>query len=386
MSVDKIIAATGVDPRPYQSRIVQTAVDMFTGQHRNRNGQVDEVKSVMVESPTGSGKTVMALLTDRCIQAIDTDLHLCWVEMRRNLLSQADRENREKMIGVSNISFVSMFDKNPGVILDAKRDGRKILMIVDEAHHDAASSCAHLHNILDPDFVLGLTATPFRTDQMKLCFNKVIKDAGIHRLISDGYLSKFDHYMLERWTPDTVAKKYLAETDKWGKSVFYFKNLDLCYELQRLLASSGVGSEVVTGESDWEKQLEDFSAGRVNCLINCAKLTEGFDEPSIKTVWVRDSGRGCTMQMAGRALRKLAGSPVKIIVQSKGTRHPFIKTAMPVAQYVESDGAWASLTVNPKIDAIGSNAMLAIAQSQTSMPQYIANKTAGNRRRRIRFS
>ena len=55
-------------------------------------------------------------------------------------------------------------------------------------------------------------------------------------------------------------------------------------------------------------------------------LTEGFDDPSLRTVWVRPSGKGPTIQMAGRVLRKF-GDTVKQVVQCRQTRHPFVKTA-----------------------------------------------------------
>jgi superfamily II DNA or RNA helicase len=73
-----------------------------------------------------------------------------------------------------------------------------------------------LHNIIMPDFVLGMTATPFRTDSMKLCFSKVIKDAGIHQLIQDGYLSRYHHYTIPNWNPNTVAEFYAADPTRWG--------------------------------------------------------------------------------------------------------------------------------------------------------------------------
>ena len=68
------------------------------------------------------------------------------------------------------------------------------LLVVDEAQHDAASSMAFLHQRIRPKYILGLSATPFRTDKVKLCFDTSIRDAGIHQLIQDGYLAKpIDH-------------------------------------------------------------------------------------------------------------------------------------------------------------------------------------------------
>ncbi len=382
--VDDLIGLTLVEPRPYQRRIVAKAFNIFSGTYVNPRGEMEPAaKSVIIESPTGSGKTVMALLTCKVLQAANPGLTVGWVAMRRNLLSQAERENIEKGINVENIHFVSMFEKHPESLLQAKRNGQKILLVVDEAQHDAASSMSHLHNLIDPDMILGMTATPFRTDKMKLCFDKVIKDAGIHTLIQDGYLSKFNHFTIDKWTPENVAKHYMADPQRWGKSIFYFKNLEQCNKLHSIFLRAGIASEVVTGDSDWEAQLDRFKDGSIPCLINCMKLTEGFDEPSLQTAWVRDSGKGCTMQMGGRAFRKFAALPVKNIVQSKNTKWPFIKTAMPEYQYLWQNDAWMSLKINPKIEQINLNARIAICSIPVSLPKFVTDK-ANKRVRRIR--
>ena len=56
-----------------------------------------------------------------------------------------------------------MFDRDPPTGLD--------LLVVDEAQHDAAQSMAVLHQRIRPRFILGLSATPFRADRVKLCFD-----------------------------------------------------------------------------------------------------------------------------------------------------------------------------------------------------------------------
>lgn len=370
--IDNLIAGTNVQPRPYQKRIVGKAISMFQGSYVNQDGHAEPAsKAVMVESPTGSGKTVMGLLACKGLQLLQPDLHVGWVAMRRTLLGQAATENVSKGIRVENISYISMFEHEPETILRAKAAGKPILLVVDEAQHDCASSMTHLHNILEPNYVIGLTATPFRTDKMKLCFDKVIKDAGIHALIQDGYLSKFDHYTIDEWSPQVVCDRYSAEPERWGKSIFYFKNTESCFKLQQLLKARGHESEVVTGDSDCDTQVAKFRSGEVMCLINCMKLTEGFDEPSLRTAWVRDSGKGCTMQMGGRAFRLHADLPKKNIVQSKNTKWPFIKTAMPIYQYVWQHGDWTSLTINPKINEINRNTRIAISMAEVVMPQFL---------------
>ena len=126
-----------IEPREYQQRVVKQTVSSFMD---------EDLKSILIESPTGSGKTVMALLSLKRMQERDPTLSFGWVAMRRKLLAQAAKENLR--IGVKNIEFISMFEKNPP---------KCNMMITDEAQHDAAQTCATLHKLLDAKWSLGLS-------------------------------------------------------------------------------------------------------------------------------------------------------------------------------------------------------------------------------------
>jgi superfamily II DNA or RNA helicase len=361
---------------------------MFRGEfvHEQTKQRQPAASSIMIESPTGSGKTIMALTLAKAMQADQPALAFGWVAMRRNLLHQAARENRDKGINVQDIFWTSMFEKRPEELMLAKQEGRPICLIVDEAQHDAANSMAHLHNLIEPDYILGMTATPFRTDKMKLCFQQVIKDCGIHQLIQDGFLSPYHHYTIPKWTPTEVADHYCADPERWGKSIFYFVSLDECYELGRIFRERGVQHEVVRGGQPraTEESIRRFDLGEIPCLINCMVLTEGFDCPSLKTAWVRDSSKGPTMQMGGRSFRIHPDLPFKQIVQSKNTRWPFIRTAMPAQQYLWVSDEWRSLTVNPRLMDINQNARLAIATTEVAMPEFITTRK-DRKAQRVRF-
>lgn len=365
------LLTSNVEARPYQRAVVTEVFQRFMGTFEDRNGRkMPAHNSVLIESPTGSGKTCMGLLTAKALQQLDPNLHVMWTAMRRPLLQQAIAAN-ERMAGLQNFHAVSMFQHSPEGVLEAKRDGKMVIMVVDEAQHDAASSCAHLHNLIKPDFVLGLSATPYRADRQKLCFEAVVKNAGIHALIDAGYLSQYEHYSIPDWTIETVLSQYLADPVKWGKSIFYFLTLAECHQFAAGLRDAGVKCDVVTGETDSDAQIEAFERGDHNCLINCMKLTEGFDCPSLASVWVRDSSHGPTVQMCGRVLRKYPGLPVKKVIQSQQTNYPFQRTAMPAQSWVFQSGEWRSLKVNEQIDAISLRSMQAIASIDTVMPKFV---------------
>jgi superfamily II DNA or RNA helicase len=360
--VSDLIARTKVQPRDYQRRIVAKAVDLFCEKG---------IRSVLLESPTGSGKTVMGLLIARALQE-RLGLRVGWVAMRRYLLAQAEAENEAKGIG-ADCRFISMFDRDPPTGLD--------LLVVDEAQHDAANSMAHLHQRVQPRFILGLSATPFRADKVKLCFDSVLKDAGIQTLIQDGYLSPYNHFTIPLYTPQTVVDIYVRERKRWGKSLLYFHTLEQCHAADRLLKAAGVRCEVVSGTSDRDAQLAAFREGRLDVLTNCMMLSEGFDCPELRTVFCRPSGKGVTVQMAGRVLRKHPDLPIKQIVQCQKTRWPFMRTALPDLQYTWVDGDWRSLQVNPCVNQVNGRMLRALARIEVELPKYLRGKAG-----RVRIS
>ena len=308
MDLNTLLLGMDVQPRPYQQRIITKAVDLFANK---------QLRSILIDSPTGSGKTIMGLLIARALQD-RLGVRVGWVAMRRYLLAQARAENEQRRIGV-DAEFLSMFDRDPPTDLD--------LLVVDEAQHDAAQSMAYLHQRIRPRFILGLSATPFRADRVKLCFDSVLKDAGIQTLIQDGYLSPYHHYTIPRHTPQERRRVLPARSAALGQELLYFHTLEQCHAADGLLRAGGVRSEVVTGDSDREAQLEAFRAGRLDVLVNCMMLSEGFDCPELKTVFCRPSCKGVTVQMAGRVLRKHPDLPYKQIVQCTKTRWPFLRTA-----------------------------------------------------------
>ncbi|MCA9267101.1 MAG: hypothetical protein KDA41_01455, partial [Planctomycetales bacterium] len=317
--------------------------------------------SVLLESPTGSGKTVMGLAIARYMQAV-YGYKVGWVAMRRNLLTQAAAENERRGFDV-DLTTISMFEKRPPHV---------DMLVVDEAQHDAAMSMANLHCQIRPQAVLGLTATPFRSDRIRLCFDKVIKDCGIHQLIQDGYLSRYHHYTMPKYTPEAVARFYLADRQRWGKTLMFFHQQQQCDECLALLQTAGVRADVVTSKTNRQRQLDEFAAGRTDVLINMNVLTEGFDCPTLRTVFCRPSGKSCTIQMGGRVFRQHAAEPIKQIVQCRETRHPFSKTAAPDQQFVWTGTAWRTLSVNPQIDAMTELSRKLIARSQVDLPKLVA--------------
>jgi superfamily II DNA or RNA helicase len=364
-STTSIPSAPALELRLYQQRITTRAVDLFLGTARDRNGAVEpEAGSILIESPTGSGKTVMGLTIAKAMQA--RGMSVGWVAMRRNLLVQARDENYRHGFDV-DLTLISMFDKKPPAC---------DLMIVDEAQHDGALSMANVYSHLRPQKILGLSATPFRSDRFKLCFEKVIRDAGIGQLIQDGYLSPYHHYTIPVYSPESVAAVYLADANRWGQSLAFFHQHADCVRCCDLLTAGGIRAEVVSANTDRQRQIKEFAAGQLQVLVNMQILTEGFDCPNLRTVFCRPSGKLCTIQMAGRAFRKHPEIAFKQIVQCKNTRHAFPRTAAPSEQYLQEGGQWRALKINRQIEQMCAVMQKVIAAAEVSLPPFLAMHSA----------
>lgn len=348
-----VVLPEKVEPRDYMVRIVGRVIEAIEAGHTG----------ILIVSPTGSGKTIMGHIIAMALHKL-YGWNAGWCAMRHALWNQARGDN-EDMIGFEHIKYFSSFDQTPPEGID--------VLIEDEGHHSATASSASLLNKIQPKVHIALTATPDRTDAMKLCFSKMIRDVGIRSLIDQGYLSKYHHYTVEQdWTPDVVAKVYADDPARFGKSVMYFLTHAECVECQSHLADRGVRSEVVYSKSPVDDQIDKFKNGDLDVLLNMVILTEGFNAPNMKSVFIRDGSKNPTVQMGGRVLRIHEDHPYKQIIQSASTKTPFTKIASPERKFVMGDNwIWEDRgAVSNKVEIAYKKAIQMIAHTSVKKPRF----------------
>jgi len=308
--------------RDYQIRIKEKVLQEF-----------NQRDSVLVSSPTGSGKTIMGMSIIEEVLRANPDFRVGWTSIRKYHLEQAERARLNYGL-TREISYISMFQKKiPQVDL----------LIVDEAHHDACSTMWNLHQEAKAKKILGLTATPSRSDKAVLAFQSFVQDSSIHQLIQEGWLSTFRLYQIPSFTPEAVALTYIHHAELFGKTVMYFHTMEQCKTCLDLLAASGVKAIIVNQNSDDEKAIQALKKGEVKVLINMNKLTEGFDYDDLDTVFIRPSCKSFTIQAGGRVLRVSPNSKVKNIVQCLNTETPFTLIADPQERFVQQgSSSWVS--------------------------------------------
>lgn len=355
------------EERDYQTRLVDTTVGYFTNIDP-KYGR--ELSRVLLLSPCGSGKTVTAF---RIIQELYKKGYrkVAFIAHRNKLLDQANEHLIKMNIAETcqdlHFRTLGIFEKDFQDMVDCD------LVIFDEAHHSVCDSGIYLVEHLKPRKILGLTATNWRTDRIKLVFEKICTDYGINSLIEMGYLAKFDHYLIDDWSAETVVGTYLKDVEKFGKTVMYFHTEEESERAFSLLKAAGVAVGSIYSHhrrNDREELYQAFEDGRIKVVCNVLLLTEGADFPDLQSVFVKPSIKGLTVQMGGRGLRLAPGKTFANIVQMKGHGHSFLRVAKARNSFINQDGKWKQTQFSQEfLNNIGTSTLkykLSLAQDMTN--------------------
>ena len=195
-------------------------------------------------------------------------------------------------------------------------------IMIDEAHAYGALSYEKICEIFPDAKVIGLSATPFRSNKFSFgLFDKVSYTISMGELISLGFLTppKVEVISLKDMdsTPDRIALSYKIWWERERKrglvTVVYFPTTEIAKAaLTAYTQDKTVSVRYVDGKMNSEpvkKVIEDAKAGLVDIIVNCQKLETGVDIPNIGAVIMPYECNSVVryMQRVGRALRKFAG-------------------------------------------------------------------------------
>ena len=217
------------------------------------------------------------------------------------------------------------------------------LVIVDEAHHAPADGFAKLLDRLQPEFLLGLTATPWRGDERQLedIFGSVTYSVSIVEGMQLGYLAQVDYRMLvdnvnwdwlnselpgETSIRDLNRKLFVPELDEavavkirshleempHPRCVVFCRSIRHAERIANHLHAEGWPARVLHSQLDRfeaTRALRDFRSGMVPIVVAVDILNEGIDVPDVNMiVFLRVThSRRIFVQQLGRGLRLSEG-------------------------------------------------------------------------------
>jgi superfamily II DNA or RNA helicase len=354
-----VLSPTELRPEPFQERLLeQIALARLQGHHRN-----------LLVSATGTGKTVMAALDYLGLRESLSRARLLFVAHREEILTQTlatfrqalrDPTFGELWVGdhrpaVFDHVFASIQSLNAAGLghLDARHFD---VVVIDEFHHAAAQSYRSLLEYVQPVELLGLTATPERSDGLPILDwfdGRIAAELRLWDAIDQQRLSAFAYYGIHdgldlRELPwrrgrgydvaglsnlltanDAVAKLALKQLVEHVDNIGRMRALGFCVSVEharfmaRVFQASGVAAIAIwsdTPEAERRQALRDLAARRINIIFSVDLFNEGIDVPSVDTLLMLRPTDSATLflQQLGRGLRRSVGKTVCTVLDFVG--------------------------------------------------------------------
>ena len=212
-------------------------------------------------------------------------------------------------------------------------------IVVDEFHHSSSKSYLKVLNYFEPEFLLGLTATPDRNDNgdiYKLCDYNIAYECDFRVGINNGWLVPFEYfgiyddtdYSLIPWRSgkyDLLALENALVVEKRVENIFkkymeYRKNFTVgfcasinhCKVMNEYFRKKGIKSEIIIGDTPIVKRqeiIERFQQKKIEVIFTVDIFNEGVDIPCIDTLLFLRPTLSYTIfiQQLGRGLRTFDG-------------------------------------------------------------------------------
>ena len=229
-------------------------------------------------------------------------------------------------------------------------------IVVDEFHHAAAATYRRLLAHFAPSFMLGLTATPDRTDQsdiLSLCDDNLVFGCPLFEGISSGLLAPFHYYGIHdesvdykdvpwrngRFDPEELSNK-LATLARARHALTQWRvkaqkrTLAFCVSTRHAdymadhFTRAGVSAAAVYAGSELGRAqaLEKLEDGSLQVVFSVDLFNEGVDLPSIDTVLMLrpTESKILFLQQLGRGLRRHEGKQQLVVLDFIGNHQAFL--------------------------------------------------------------
>ncbi len=316
----------------------------------------------VVIMPTGSGKTRIAAIDSSRVDA----KRVLYIAHTHEILDGAEREFAH-IYGADAIHRRWKYtDSTPSpsvhlsTIQNISRNVEKVdaqqydYVVVDEFHHAAAKSYRRLISQVKPDFLLGLTATPFRSDKqdvIELCKGNIIVNFELRTGIDNGILTPYhyygcfddvDYFQLKHfgsvYTINDLNKALIiperdeAIIEKWRTMAEDSPTLAFCCShrhAKRMALSfkaAGIPAAEYLGTTPIEKRaelVEKLQYGEIKILCTVNVLNEGVDIPFVECLlFLRPTeSKRIFFQQLGRGLRRSPGKDKVVVLDFIGNFH-----------------------------------------------------------------
>lgn len=330
--------------RPYQQEAVELALKRSFG---------------VIEAGTGSGKTIMAL----AIVAARRQPTLIVVHTKELLYQWQERimEFLGGPVGLIGDGRFAVERITVAIVNSAKKHVQELVpcfgqLVVDECHRVPAALFTDVVSNFDCHYLLGLSATAFRSDDgmTRLIYyfmgerihkvdqdelkatGAILKPKLIRRLTGFSFHYRGDYQALIRALTCHEGRNMLIvedicasfNTPDAGTALVVSDRVSHCQLFATLLRDRNIRAELLTGQISQENRamiVQKVQAGEIQVLVATLQLIgEGFDCPGLSSLFLTTpiTFEGRLLQVIGRIVRPAANKQARV--------YDYVDEAVPV--------------------------------------------------------
>ena len=324
-------------------------------------------RSVMVQMPTGTGKTV---LLSEVVKGEEQRVKNPWVWIvvhRRELVEQI-RDTLNTMLSCPystlDTTYPFLSENSRIKVMSIQWLSRHYqdmaekpsLIVIDEAHHAVAKTYAEVMNAYPEAKKLGVTATPCRLNKKGFTdlFDVLLQSWPTKKFIADGRLSLYDYMSIKA---DSIDQRMVFGLTKRGadgdfslkemsekldvqpsierlcdtilryapnkKGIVYaidIKHAEHIAEQYRVHGIHAVAISSKTPNDERRLTIDKFKAGLIQVLVNVDLFGEGFDCPDVEFIQLARPTLSLAkyLQQVGRGMRVFEGKKFCLILDNVG--------------------------------------------------------------------
>ena len=348
-------------PRISQYTLKPNKMQVSAIQALNNIREAGKIKALLI-SATGTGKTYLSAFD---VRNFNPDKAL-FIVHREQIAKQAMNSYKNvfgdtKSMGIlsgnskdidNNFIFSTIQTLSKDEVLLSFPKDEFDYIIIDEVHRAGATSYQKIVNYFEPKFLLGMTATPERTDEFdifKMFDHNIAYEIRLQQALEEDLLCPFHYFGITdisidgNTLDDNTDFKYLVDDERVNhildKLNFYgfcgnkVKGLIFCSdkkeakELSNKFNEHGLRTLALTGDNTQEERDEaisrleqDESNNSLDYIFTVDIFNEGVDIPAVNQVVMLRPTKSAIIfvQQLGRGLRKFDNKEYVVIIDFVG--------------------------------------------------------------------
>ena len=274
---------------------------------RTRKSLTKGHKGVLIQSPPGSGKSVVIAEIARL--TTDKGNRVMFLVHRKELVEQITETFKANEVNLDLCTIMTV-TKVANRLMQLPKPS---LIITDETHHSRAKTYRNIYDYYSDVPRLGFTATPWRMNGKGFedIYSEMVEGKSVKWLIENKRLAPYEYYSIPEadiaklqksstgdYTNKSIEKalkstifgdvvENYVKVASGQKTILYAHSIEYSQKFADEFKNAGIKAVHVdskTPSAERDEIMNDFRSGKIKVLCNVDLISEGFDVPDCTCV------------------------------------------------------------------------------------------------------